>query len=376
VAAIPDDGLRLLISGDGVPGALASLRAAPSLGPHADSPTRRVPLVDIGPGTNAVLPNLTNKAALILRTTNALDTFARKINYAAQAGAAFAVIYNYSTNYNPDPKTQPGDQVFAIGATDFVPIPAVFIGNSDGEALRSLIETNSATLAQIYLQTTNYVFNVTNTMICEHVGLRVMSDHQSRGDVRITLVSPSGTRSVLQRYNFDPVPGPVDWTYYSTHHFFESTAGPWTAYFSDEMAGHTGSVRLASLILEGVPIHDRDQNGLDDYWEVSFFNSIFSQSAKDDPDQDGYSNAREQVMGTDPVVPDDPLQVDFSLWNQNYARLSWPSTTYLNYEVWGGTNLNSFSRLATVPGRFPESEWFTPYKNPACQFFRIRAVAP
>jgi subtilisin-like proprotein convertase family protein len=35
----------------------------------------------------------------------------------------------------------------------------------------------------------------TNTLVCEHVGLRVATTHTRRGDLRITLVSPAGTRS-------------------------------------------------------------------------------------------------------------------------------------------------------------------------------------
>src|SRR5439155_4213512 len=96
---------------------------------------------------------------------------------------------------------------------------------SDGEALKALFATNVSALAQIRLNSTSYVFSITNTLLCEHVGVRVLTDHPLRGDLRITLVSPAGTRSVLQRYNTDTSSGPVDWTYYSTHHFYETSAG-------------------------------------------------------------------------------------------------------------------------------------------------------
>jgi hypothetical protein len=181
---------------------------------------------------------------------------------------------------------------------------------------------------------------------------------------------------VLQCLNTDAEPGPVDWTYYSTHHFFESTAGIWTACFSDEGTAGTGAVRSVSLILEGVPIHDRDKNGLDDFWEITYFDSIFAQSPKDDPDRDGYSNAREQIMDTDPLEADNlPFSLDLSRWNQTVARLSWASSPFFDYEVWGGTNLAALNLLTNLPGRFPETEWFTPYNTPAAQFFRVHAVA-
>src|SRR5438094_4781536 len=321
-AAIPDDGLRLLISGNGVPSNLASIRTLPGTGPHADTPTAMLPLVDVGLATNTLAVNLTNKAALIERGTN---SFAEKIDFAAQAGAAFAVVYNFATNASGSGPPG-GEQLIPMGGTDFTRIPAVFIARSDGEALKNLFATNSSALAQIHLQTTNYLFAVTNTLVCEHVAVRVQSDHPLRGDLRITLLSPQGTRSVLQRFNSDTNAGPVDWIYYSTHHFFESSAGTWTLALSDEFQGATGSVQLAGLIVKGVAISDSDHDGLDDGWELERLGKL-DYGPQEDPDGDGYSNAREQVMGTDPLAADVPFQLDFSPWNKKLARLSWPGAT-------------------------------------------------
>ena len=328
-----------------------------------------VPLVYVGLATNPITANLTNKAALIERGTN---TFAAKINFAAQAGAAFAVIYNFATD--TDATGAPGgDQLIPMGATDFTPIPAVFIGHSDGEALKSFFATNSGALAQVHLETTNYLFNVTNTLLCEHVAVRTQTDHPLRGDLRITLVSPQGTRSVLQRYNSDTNAGPVDWTYYSTHHFFESGFGTWTLAFSDEFQDASGSVQLASLTIEGIAITDADHDGLDDNWEIAHFGTL-DYGPQDDPDGDGYNNAREQIMGTDPLAADVPFQLDLSPWDTSLARLSWPGLTNLNYEVLAGTNVAALTLLTNLAGRFPETELFTPYTNQAQHFFRVRSV--
>jgi subtilisin family serine protease/subtilisin-like proprotein convertase family protein len=362
--AIPDDGLRVIVTGNDVPQDLTSIHTLPSGGPHADTPTAILPLVDFGFGTTTSGFNLTNKAALIQRGAN---TFADKIILAAQAGAAFAIIYNYPSNL-----TAGGDQLVPLGGTDFVPIPAVFIGNTDGEALKALFQTNATTLVHIQLNSTSHVFTVTNTLLCEHVGVRVMTDHPLRGDLRITLVSPSGTRSVLQRYNGDTSPGPEDWTYYSTHHFYESSAGNWEVYFSDEGQGNSGTVQSLSLIISGVQLSDTDNDGLHDPWELTYFGDL-TQWPNDDPDHDGYSNLREQIMGTNPKLPV-PLQLDLSRWNTRLARLSWPGSPQFTYEVWGGTNIASPSLLASVPGHFPETEWFTPYNNLPRQFLQVRAV--
>ena len=254
-----------------------------------------------------------------------------------------------------------------------MPVPAVFIGNSDGEALKSLFATNASALAQIHLNSTSCVFTVTDTLLCEHVGLRVMTDHPLRGDERITLVSPAGTRSVLQRYNADTSPGPADWTYYSTHHFYESSAGNWTAYLSDEGAGNTGSVQSVSLTIEGVAITDADHDGLDDNWELAHFGDL-AQGPQDDPDRDGYSNLREQIMGTDPNAFNGPFTPDSSRWNGALGRLSWPGSPRYTYEVSAGTDVTALSIVTNLPGHFPETEWFTPYSGIPQQFFRVRPL--
>ncbi|MCL5097917.1 MAG: proprotein convertase P-domain-containing protein, partial [Candidatus Omnitrophica bacterium] len=362
---IHKDGLRLRIAGPAVPPNLVTIACLPSSGPHADTPTASLPLVDVGLATNSISIDLTNKAALIERGTN---TFVEKIDYAAQAGAAFAVVYNFSTNVNT---VEGGDRLVAMVGTDFVPIPAVFIGHSDGEALKALFETQTNTLAQVSLDSANYTFAVTNTWLVEHVGLRVMADCTARGDLRITLLSPMGTRSILQQYNLDTNAGPADWTYYSTHHFFESSAGNWTASITDEGSlDATGRVLQTSLVLDGVAIADTDHDGLDDQWEIEHFGNL-DQGPKDDPDHDGYSNMREQIMATDPNAANRPLELNLSPWKPGLARLSWPSTPYSTYTVWSGTNVTSMSLITNLPGGFPETEWFVPSEILPGQFFKV-----
>jgi subtilisin family serine protease/subtilisin-like proprotein convertase family protein len=368
--AIPDDGLRVLITGDDIPANLASIRTLPGTGPHADVPTAILPLVDVGLATNTISANLTNKAALIERGTN---SFEAKINFAARAGAAFAVIYNYATNTSGS-GAPGGDQLTPLAATDYTPIPAVFISHTNGVALKSLFQTNNSARAQIHLESTNYIFTVTNTLLCEHVGVRVRTDHSLRGDLRITLVSPSGKRSVLQRYNADENPGPADWTYYSTHHFYESSLGTWTVYFSDEYLNNTGTVQQVSLTIHGTQIEDTDGDGLHDPWENTYFGGLTA-GPRDDPDRDGYSNMREQIMATDPRTIDVPFKLDLSRWTTNtLARLSWPASTNFTYRVSGGTNLSAPTVITNLPGKFPEVEWFTRYNTLPRHFYRVEAV--
>jgi subtilisin-like proprotein convertase family protein len=363
VRSIPDSALRVLITGTNLPANLASiLPLVPCIGPHADSPTALLPLVDLGLATNPITTNLAGRAALIRRGGN---TFEQKVQVAAAAGAAFVVLYD-----NGDPK--PG---FGIDV-EFGPIPCVFISQSDGVALRNYLPTDDTARAQIDLTPTTYSFEITNTLICEHVSVRVQTDHERRGDLRITLLSPAGTRSILQQVNLDDNRGPADWTYYSALHFGESSAGKWTVSISDEQPLNTGSVQFVALTLDGVAITDTDQDGLDDKWEETHFGSLAS-DPQIDSDGDGYCNAREQIMGTDPNAADIPYQLDLSPWDQGLARLSWAGATNRTYEILSGTNAVAPMKTVTnLPGRFPDTEWFASYTNFVNQFFRVQTVIP
>ncbi|MEW6303891.1 MAG: S8 family serine peptidase [Verrucomicrobiota bacterium] len=370
--SVPDDGLRVVVSGGDVPAELLSIPSSPSLGLHVDIATATVPVVDVGYATNAIGIDLTGKAALIRRgPTNAApeDTstfFVNKIARAAEANAAFAIVYNHSgTNSR-----------ITMADTDFVPIPAVFIGQAQGELLTNYVATNPVTtLARIELQKAAYTFNVTETLLCEHATVRVQSSHPTRGDLRITLVSPQGTRSVLQRFNFDTAPGPVDWTYQSTQHFYESSAGTWTVEFSDEADEQGGDILAVDLTIYGVAIADTDHDGLDDTWEQTNFGNL-AQGPKDDPDGDGYQNAREQILQTNPNTPNSEFRIDIGAWSPQLTRLSWPAVNGRNYEVLAApTPLDTFTSVTNITGRFPELEWFSSGSAPG-QFFRVRSVSP
>jgi len=127
------------------------------------------------------------------------------------------------------------------------------------------------------------------------------------------------------------------------------------------------------LSINGVPIVDNDSDGLDDRWEMQYFGSL-SQGPSNDPDGDGYSNMREQIMGTDPTTNNNlPFRVDLSPWNSNLSRLSWPSSEQFSYEIWGGSDPAALSFVTNLPGKFPETEWFVTNGN-AEQFFRVHAT--
>jgi hypothetical protein len=373
-AAIPDDALRVEVMQPGSTIPLLSIAGLPGTGPHPDQPTPALQLVDVGLAEGPIPVDLTGRGALIVRGGGA--TFAQKIGNAAAAGAGFAVIYNYPSNATAPTNTAPGgEQLIPLGGTDFVPIPAIFIGNSGGETLKAWFGTNDTVGARLILHAANLTFAVTNTLHCEHIGLRLKTDHSLRGDLRITLASPMGTRSVLQRYNSDETAGPEDWTYWSIRHFGESSVGTWTLSVGDEGGpGFSGSILEASLILTGVAIPDVDHDGLDDDWERRFLGNLAG-GPQDDPDRDGLANAREQAAGTNPATVDRLFELDFSWWNEDIARVSWPGLPGDSYEVFGGDDPAALWPMATVPPTLPETEWFVPAAGLPQQFFQIRVIA-
>ncbi len=354
---LADGGLSLAVEpvGGGSPNLL--ITALPGLGIHVDQNTAKIPLIYVGDAAQPLAVDLSGKAALI-RRGNA--SFSDKITHAAQAGALFAVVFN----------NEGTNQLQVMGSTDYVPVPAIFISQQDGETLTNILGQNSAN-AGIVFDTAQYTFNVADSLLCEHVKVTLNATHEQRGDLRVTLVSPSGTRSILQRLGPDLSPFPGQWTFMSTHHFFESSQGPWQLFMGDEAAGGIGSVQSATLEILGVPIKDSDHDGLDDDWEIAHFGTL-KYTARDDPDRDGYSNALEQILGTDPAANETKFALTFSLWNDSAVRLSWPSRSGVLYQVLDGTNVTSpLSVLDEVTGGFPQTQSFRP-RDGQFRFFLVR----
>jgi hypothetical protein len=126
-----------------------------------------------------------------------------------------------------------------------------------------------------------------------------------------------------------------------------------------------------ALTLWGVPIVDTDADGLDDGWEMAHFGNL-NQGPKDDPNRNGYNNAREQVMGTDPARIASSFPIDLMLWNDNLARVSWAGDGYHTYSLLRGGDGMSLDQATNVVSTWPETVWFTPYTNTPTQLIRVR----
>jgi subtilisin family serine protease/subtilisin-like proprotein convertase family protein len=306
--AIEDASLRAVIE---APGGTNSYVGFPSYGVQPDDPTAKLELVDVGLAQLPITQNVQGKGVLIQR---GIISFVDKINNVAAAGAAFAIIYN-----NTD--TPP---LATMGNSDFMSIPTISIRKSEGEALKARLANESALRAQLRGTPAVAHFTAPGNMLCEHVGVRIRTTHPARQDLRITLKSPSGNRSILQAFNFDENPGPVDWTYWSTQHFYEPSGGAWTLEVTDEVEEFVGSLVGAELIIEGTPLLDTDRDGLDDTWELTNFTSLV-QNALGDTDKDRSWNAREQALRTNPKIEETPFKLNIARLDTNHFRLAFPS---------------------------------------------------
>ncbi len=355
VTTIPDEGFRLLVSGDGVPESLRSLPATGGTGRYPDAPTEALSLVDAGSGDSAV-PALGGAGALLRRGGG---TFAAKLNNAAGAGGGFAVIAN---------NVGTSERVLMVG-TDFTRLPAAMIGADHGAALRACLATNGTVRAQLVLDSATRSFEVASPLVVEHVRLRVRWQHGRQGDLRVTLRSPAGTISVLHRPGTVDAAPVTDWTYGSTHHLGESSLGTWTLAVTDIglAPGATGELREAELMLDGVPIADADADGLDDGWENRWFGSLES-GPREDPDQDGWNNAAEQLQGSDPTRPNDAFQPTVSLL-PGAVRVSWPTVEGGGYGLQTAPAATGPWTPVAVPARFPEGGYFRPAAG--TEFFRV-----
>ncbi|MHB9006541.1 MAG: S8 family serine peptidase [Limisphaerales bacterium] len=359
---IPDDGLRVRIIGDDVPPHLRSIPAFPTDAPHPDDLIAPSPLADVGTVAAPPAGDLTGQGVLIeCRESN----LSAQINRVAEAGARFAVVWE---NFGGE------ERRYLRGAElQYVPIPTVSISQASGSDLRSYLRESTGVRAQLSLNAAVFPVAVTNTLICEHVRLRIKTTHPRRSDLRVTLLSPTGTRSVLHHFNRDDEGVLDEWVFTSAQHFFEPTAGVWRVEVGDQQPGSTGKVTSLALSLTGVPIIDQDKDGLADEWETRWFGTL-EMPATADPDLDGWNNAQEQVLGLNPLLPDRELRIDIARLDQRWARLSWPSSHNFTYEVLtDGTVAPPTTIQTNIPGGFPETEWCVPCDETP-RFFRIRAI--
>jgi len=116
--------------------------------------------------------------------------------------------------------------------------------------------------------------NITRDLRVEHVYAIPNIAHNDWGDLRITLISPSGTESLLAEPHENYTKTYSSWTYTSVQFWDESSSGVWKLRIEDLGDGGFGSLSRWTLQIFGTPIEDdanKDPIATDDdYLDTNF----------------------------------------------------------------------------------------------------------
>lgn len=125
-------------------------------------------------------------------------------------------------------------------------------------------------------ETLRRTVTIAGDVTVQHVQVRVRFNHSDWGDLRVELVSPSGTRSILAEPHANAnTSGSLGvWTYLSTHYLGEGSRGLWTLEVTDEANGGEGSLQSWTLEIRGTDPDERENlppEGEDLFFESTVF---------------------------------------------------------------------------------------------------------
>jgi len=351
---IPDDGLRVTTVGT-TPS--LSFGASGGTGLHPDGGNGAMPWVDGDTGES--VPTAHGKCLLLRRGT--VD-YPELVRIASTTGASAVVIINS----DPD-----NDRSVMLG-TDRARMPIVTLGNTDGRTLLSTLMAQPSARVGLELRSAVIAFNVSETLSLDGVRVRLRAVHPRMGNLRVTLRSPRGTWSVLQRSGTMTSAQIDEWWYSSRRHVLEPSRGVWTLAITDEAVGSEGRVLEAEIELAGLRLEDTDDDGLDDRWERTRLGSM-DESGPDDPDEDGLSHAVEAWLGTDPRASDLPLRVDVGSEAASSMRIEWPVTPGRGYRLESAHTVEGgWKSVGTAVFTGWHGTWRAP-TTPDAGFFRVVA---
>lgn len=94
-------------------------------------------------------------------------------------------------------------------------------------------------------------FNITSYMRMEHAVVTLSATHPYRGNLKIELISPANTTSVLANAHSDSGDNYSSWKFMTVRNWGESSAGTWTLRVADRTSSNTGTLTFAGLTLYG-----------------------------------------------------------------------------------------------------------------------------
>ncbi|NDD82188.1 MAG: hypothetical protein EBZ53_06480 [Verrucomicrobia bacterium] len=151
---------------------------------------------------------------------------------------------------------------------------------------------------------------------------------------------------------------PITWV-----EFFNQNAGPDTPYnlyigsLTHQILGSTTESFSQSLSLTRAA---GQTDGIDDTWWGLYGITGSDRVAADDPDGDGFTNAQEYALGTDPKNAGSTFKVGEMTRSGTNLTISWPSVAGKRYQVQTATQLgaNSWQNAGEVVT--PSGRWLPP----------------
>jgi subtilisin-like proprotein convertase family protein len=222
-------------------------------------------------------------------------------------------------------------------------------------------------------------FAVSSAVRVEHVALTLDITHPYRGDLAITLTSPSGMTSRLAEVHNDGGNN-YHWTFSSVRHWGESSTGTWTLKIADVAAVDIGTLDAATLTLSGAPTTFTD-------WTADFA-ELGDQTTAGDPDQDGLPNLVEYYLGGRPDSPDQATRSPKLTASESALSLDWwhpkiaagvsaivETSNNLAPDSWSPAN--GTGQILTDTGNAEHHQMTVPIQaNESPKFLRLKVTAP
>jgi endonuclease/exonuclease/phosphatase family metal-dependent hydrolase len=118
-------------------------------------------------------------------------------------------------------------------------------------------------------------------------------------------------------------------------------------------------------------------DGLPNHWWVQYFGTIEGVSAADDSDGDGFSNAQEYALGTDPTDPTSTLRARPAVVAAGQISIAWDAIEGKTYRIIGTTDLTAehwqqVGEPLTAPATGPQTVTHT--TEAPSHFYRVELV--
>lgn len=140
------------------------------------------------------------------------------------------------------------------GAQNWVTVVDAVSDTSDIITVNQSIPDGTA--QGVYGPTVQAITNITADITIEQIELKVNITHSYTGDLRVKLISPSGTESILAEQRIASGTNLDDWYYMTVRNWGENSKGDWTVIIDDGYDGDTGTFVDFQLMIHGTPVGD------------------------------------------------------------------------------------------------------------------------